>query len=127
MNWSVLVVDDEPLTQNLMRMMLEPVGFNVSSAMDGLEALECVKEQVPDVMILDVMMPKMDGIEVCKELRRQPETADLPIMMFSGKTSFTAEKEGLAAGANCYRYKPISRVDLIETLQRLLEEKQLVS
>lgn len=124
MSWSVLVVDDEPMTQNLMRMMLEPVGFTVSSAMDGVEALEKVKEQVPDIMILDVMMPKMDGYDVCRALRSQPQTADLPIMMFSGKTSFSAEQEGLSAGANCYRTKPISRSDLLDTLHTLLKKKK---
>lgn len=127
MTWSILVVDDEPLTQNLMRMMLEPVGFRVSSAMDGVEALESVKKQKPDIMILDVMMPKMDGIEVCRRLREHPETAEMPIMMFSGKTSFTAEQEGLDAGANCYRFKPIGRADLIETLQDLLKQNQLAT
>lgn len=125
MSWSVLVVDDEPMTQNLMRMLLEPAGFRVSSAMDGVEALESVKEQKPDVVILDVMMPKMNGYDVCRTLRSVPETADLPIMMFSGKTTFTAEREGLEAGANCYRTKPISRADLLETLYALLESEEV--
>ncbi len=126
MSWSVLVVDDEPMTQNLMKMMLEPVGFDVTAAMDGVEALECVKKSLPDVMILDVMMPKMDGLEVCRILRQQPETSNLPIMMFSGKTNFTAEQEGLEAGADCYRFKPIGRADLIETLKSLINQNQAV-
>lgn len=125
MSWSVLVVDDEPMTQNMMRMMLEPVGFDVTAAMDGVEALECVEKSKPDVMILDVMMPKLDGLEVCRILRSNPETAKLPIMMFSGKTDFAAEQEGLKAGANCYRFKPIGRADLIETLQELISQSQL--
>lgn len=124
MSWSILVVDDEPLTQNMIRMMLEPVGFEVTAAMDGVEALECIKKRKPDVMILDVMMPQLDGIEVCKILRSQPETADLPILMLSGKTNFTAEQEGLAAGANCYRFKPIGRAELIEELHKLLGVSQ---
>ena len=126
MNWSVLVVDDEPMTQNLMRMMLEPVGFDVTAAMDGIEALECVQKKKPDVMILDVMMPKMDGLEVCRILRQQSDTAELPIMLFSGKTNFTAEQEGLDAGANCYRFKPIGRADLIEILQSLINQSHLI-
>lgn len=127
MSWSVLVVDDEPMTQNMIRMMLEPAGFEVFAAMDGIEALEFVQKQLPDVIILDVMMPKMDGLEVCRTLRSQPKTAKLPIMMFSGKTDFTAEEEGLAAGANCYRFKPISRADLIDTLQKLLQLDPTIS
>ena len=124
MNWSILVVDDEPMTQNLLRMMLEPVGYDVTSAMDGIEALERVQEVKPDAMILDVMMPRMDGITVCRTLRSQPETADLPIIMLSGKTNLNAEQEGLAAGANIYMAKPMSRADLINRLQSLILRQQ---
>jgi len=123
MDWSVLVVDDEPLTQDLLRLMLEPAGFRVSGAEDGLEALQKVKEVKPDIMILDVMMPYMDGITVCKKLRAQAETADLPIVMLSGKTHLNAVEEGLQAGANRYLPKPTSRNDLIRNLREVLAEK----
>lgn len=123
MNWSVLIVDDEPLTQDLLRLMLEPAGFRVSGAEDGLEALQKVKEVKPDIMILDVMMPYMDGITVCKKLRAQMETADLPIVMLSGKTHLNAVEEGLQAGANRYLPKPTSRNDLIRNLREVLTEK----
>lgn len=123
MNRSILVVDDEPLTQDLLRLMLEPAGFNVSGAEDGLEALEMVKQERPDIMILDVMMPKMDGIAVCKTLRSNAETADLPIVMLSGKTHLGAVEEGLQAGANRYLAKPMSRMDLIQNIREVLAEK----
>lgn len=122
--WSVLVVDDEPLTQDLLRMMLEPVGFRVSGAEDGMEALACVKACKPDVMILDVMMPKLDGLSVCRALRSNPETADLPIVMLSGKVSFGAEDEGLAAGADLYLTKPMSRTVLIQSLRNLVNHSR---
>ena len=126
MNWSVLVVDDEPLTQDLLRLMLEPAGFRVTSAEHGLDALEKVQNNKPDIMILDVMMPHMDGITVCKKLRSNPETADLPIIMLSGKTHLNAVEEGLAAGANRYLGKPTSRADLIKNLNEVLAETAAV-
>ena len=125
MNWSVLVVDDEPLTQDLLRLMLEPAGFRVTGADDGLEALRKVKENQPDIMILDVMMPDMDGIAVCKTLRQDAETANMPIIMFSGKTHLNAIEEGLEAGANRYLAKPMSRTDLIQNLREVLTETSL--
>ncbi len=121
-NWSVLVVDDEPLTQDLLRLMLEPAGFHVSGADDGEAALRLVREEKPDVMILDVMMPDMDGITVCKTLRQDMTTADLPIIMFSGKIHLNAIEEGLEAGANRYLAKPMSRTDLIQNLREVLSE-----
>ena len=126
MSWSVLIVDDEPMTQDLLRLMLEPAGFRVTSAEHGLEALQKIQENKPDIMILDVMMPHMDGITVCKEVRRNAETADLPIVMLSGKTHLNAIEEGLNAGANRYLAKPMSRTDLIKNLREVLAETAVV-
>lgn len=122
MNWSVLVVDDEPLTQDLLRLMLEPAGFRVTGAEHGLEALQKIQQSKPDIMILDVMMPHMDGITVCRKVRSNPETADLPIVMLSGKTHLNAVEEGIEAGANRYLAKPMSRNDLIQNLREVLAE-----
>lgn len=127
MSWSVLIVDDEPMTQDLLRLMLEPAGFRVTGADHGLEALQKIHEQKPDIMILDVMMPHMDGITVCKEIRGNPETADLPIVMLSGKTHLNAVEEGLQAGANRYLPKPTARADLIQSLRDVLAESTAVS
>ncbi|KAA3656200.1 MAG: response regulator [Chloroflexi bacterium] len=123
MKQSVLIVDDEPMTLNLLRLMLEPVGFAVTGVEGGMEALEKVNENRPDVMILDVMMPDMDGLTVCKTLRNLPETADMPIVMLSGKTHLNAEAEGLAAGADKYLFKPMSRTDLINSLRSVLKDQ----
>lgn len=122
MNWNVLVVDDEPLTRNLLRLMLEPAGFRVTGAGDGFEALAMARETPPDIMILDVMMPMMDGLTVCKTLRNEQDTADLPIIMLSGKVHREAIQEGLAAGANRYLAKPTSRTGLIQELKQVLAE-----
>lgn len=122
MSWNVLVVDDEPLTRNLLRLMLEPAGFRVTGAEDGFEALEMAREMAPDIMILDVMMPLMDGLTVCKTLRNEQATANLPIIMLSGKVHGDAIREGLAAGANRYLAKPTPRTGLIQELKEVLAE-----
>jgi CheY-like chemotaxis protein len=126
MSWSLLIVDDEPVTQDLLRLMLEPAGFRVTEAENGLVALQKIEENKPDIMILDVMMPFMDGITVCKKIRSNPKTADLPIIMLSGKTHLNAVEEGLQAGANRYLAKPMSRADLIQNLREVLEETAVV-
>lgn len=120
MNPSILIVDDEPMTRSLLRLMLKRAGFDILEAEDGLEALEAVAQHQPDLLILDVMMPNMDGITVCKTLRAQAETAVLPIILFSARTSPEAVRTGLAAGANKYMSKPVSREALIHAVQEAL-------
>ena len=121
MTWSILVVDDEIDTLQLLRVMLEMDGFEIFEAFNGLEAIESVKKNRPDAVLMDVMMPRMDGLEACRILRAQPETATLPIIIVSAKTQVEAVKEGLDAGATRYLKKPISRSNLIETIREVLE------
>lgn len=117
---TILVVDDEPALRQMLRQMLEIGGYDVEEAQDGLEALDKIDESIPDAVILDVMMPDMDGITVCKQLRANADTAVLPIIMLSGKTQKEAIAEGLAVGANKYLCKPTSFEDLINSLAELL-------
>jgi DNA-binding response OmpR family regulator len=121
LNPSVLIVDDEPLTRNLLRLMLERAGFAILEAEDGLKALEVVANASPDVLLLDVMMPNMDGITVCETLRAQAKTAVLPIILLSARTSPEAVRMGLEAGANEYLGKPVSRNELISTIREVLQ------
>ncbi len=118
---SILIVDDEPMTRNLLRLMLERVGFEIAEAEDGLKALLMVAEQLPDLLLLDVMMPNMDGLTVCEKMRAQAETAVIPIILLSARTSSEAVKAGMAAGATRYLAKPISRTELIATIREVLE------
>jgi len=121
LNPSVLVVDDEPLTRNLLRLMLERAGFDILEAEDGLKALLSVSENKPDVIVLDVMMPHMDGLTVCEKLRSNPETAVLPIILLSARANPEAVQEGMEAGADEYLSKPVSREELIRTIRSVLE------
>jgi DNA-binding response OmpR family regulator len=115
-----MLVDDEPNLRELLRQMLELGGFDVVEAEDGLEALEKLEVVAPDVMILDVMMPNLDGVSLCKKLRAGTAFAGLPIIMVSGKTQHKAVKEGLAAGANQYLCKPITVQELLQSVRSLL-------
>ena len=116
----IMLVDDEPNLRELLRQMLELGGFDVVEAEDGLEALEKLEMVAPDVMILDVMMPNLDGVSLCKKLRAGTAFAGLPIIMVSGKTQHKAVKEGLAAGANQYLCKPITVQELLQSVRSLL-------
>ena len=117
MKKSVLVVDDEWRTREMLRMFLELEGYEVFEAEDGLDAIEKASLYNPDVMVLDVMMPRMDGITACKNLRADKKTADLPIIMLSGKTQEQAIREGLDAGATAYMTKPMSHNELLDNIR----------
>ena len=120
MKCSILVVDDDAKIRQMLRLLLELEGYHVSEAFDGLDALEQVAGHVPDAMVLDVMMPRMDGITLCRKLRAQRRTADLPIIILSGKTEQSAVSEGLAAGANKYMAKPMSTPELLANIREAI-------
>lgn len=117
---SVLIVDDEPMARTLLRLMLVRAGFHVSEAEDGYDALEKVRKNQPDVVLLDVMMPGMDGFTVCEKLRSEPGTAELPIIMLSAKTDLDSINKGLRAGATIYLTKPISPEELTQHVKDAL-------
>lgn len=121
----VLIVDDEPMARTLLRLMLVRVGFNVSEAEDGYDALEKVQQNLPDIILLDVMMPGMDGFSVCEELRQRKETATLPIIMLSAKTDLDSINKGMRIGATKYLTKPISPEDLTRHVKEALDIKPI--
>ena len=116
----VLVVDDEDYIREMLTMLLELHGFQVEEAEDGFEALNIIQSQTPDVIILDVMMPNMDGFTTCQELRSRPETAELPIILLSARSQVEAVRTGLQSGADRYMTKPISKPELVQTITDLL-------
>jgi CheY-like chemotaxis protein len=120
MGYSVLVVDDDPMKRQLLRLILERAGFGVAEAADGIEALLVLAESIPDLMTLDVMMPQMDGFAVCTEVRQNPETAELPIIIVSARADSGSIQEGLAAGANRYLPQPVMPDTLIHAVNELL-------
>ncbi len=121
LNRSILLVDDEPQTLDLLRLMLKRDGYDVYEADGGKAALEKVKNLQPDLVLLDVMMPDIDGIEVCEDIRADRETADIPVVMLSARTYQAAVEKGILAGATRYLAKPISRADLLRHVREVLD------
>lgn len=120
MSRSVLIVDDEPMARTLLRLMLVRAGFEVLEAENGFEALDKVKQKQPELVLLDVMMPGIDGFSVCEALRKDPLTVDLPIIMLSAKTDLESVNRGLRLGANKYLTKPISTEELTRQVRDVL-------
>ncbi|MCB9420761.1 MAG: response regulator [Ardenticatenaceae bacterium] len=117
----VLVVDDDQEIREMLCVLLQINGFATDEAEDGLVALQKIREQPPHIVVLDVMMPNMDGITLCRLLRQEPETNGLPIVMLSGKAHPHAVEDGLRAGADRYLIKPSGLDVLIATLHELLQ------
>jgi adenylate cyclase len=121
----ILAVDDEPANLALLRKLLTRQGYEVVEAPDGLSALGAIAEHQPDLVCLDVMMPKLDGIEVCQQLRRQPEHAGLPILLLTALDRPEDKARGLEAGANDFLSKPFDESELSARVRSLLRTKAL--
>ncbi|MCS6304739.1 MAG: response regulator transcription factor [Nitrospira sp.] len=116
----ILIVEDEQDILQLVKHYLEKEGFRPVTAMSGLEALKKVKEDKPDLVVLDLMLPEMDGLEVCKRLRSVPDTAMLPILMLTAKAEESDTIVGLELGADDYVTKPFSPKALVARVKALL-------
>ena len=120
----ILVVDDEPDAIELIRFNLKASGYEVLTAEDGEEAIAKARKFSPDMILLDVMIPEIDGLEVCKILRRDPATASLPIIMLTAKASEIDRVLGLEFGADDYVTKPFSPRELMLRVRNLLKRKE---
>ena len=120
MKQKVLVVDDEPDAVELVEFNLKEAGLEVAKASNGAEALKKAKLLLPDLILLDLMLPEVDGLEVCKILRRDPATAAIPIVMLTAKASEIDRVLGLELGADDYITKPFSPRELILRVKGLL-------
>lgn len=122
MNKTILIVDDEMPTRTLLRIMLQGAGYTTHEAEDGEEALAAVAQSPPDAILLDVMMPKLDGFAVCTQLRAAKETADLPILMLTADTNSMTAHKGMEAGATMFLTKPVPRDKLLQILEEVFAE-----
>ena len=116
----ILVVDDEKPIVRIIQTNLETEGYEVTCAYDGIEALEKVAECTPDLMVLDVMMPRMDGWNVLKALKEKPETADIPVVMLTALTDIEHMDRGARLGNDVYLTKPFDPSELLAIVSRLL-------
>jgi DNA-binding response OmpR family regulator len=121
----ILVVDDEPDAVELVEFNLKSAGFDVVTAEDGDEALRKARSIVPDLMVLDLMLPEVDGLEVCKLLRRDTATAGIPIIMLTAKAAEIDRVLGLELGADDYLTKPFSPRELVLRVKNLLTRGRL--
>jgi len=120
----ILVVDDEPDAVELIDFNLKAAGYDVVTAADGNEALKKARSSLPDLIVLDLMLPEVDGLEVCKILRRDPATAAIPIIMVTAKAGEIDRVLGLELGADDYITKPFSPRELVLRVKNLLKRGQ---
>jgi DNA-binding response OmpR family regulator len=120
----ILVVDDEPEAVELLEFNLKKAGFDVLSATDGAQALRKARSNLPSLIVLDLMLPEIDGLEVCKILRRDPATGRIPIIMLTAKAAEVDRIVGLELGADDYITKPFSPRELVLRVNKVLRRSQ---
>jgi len=122
---TVLVVDDNQQNLELIQAYLEDVECVTEAAHDGIEALDAVARSKPDLILLDVMMPKMSGFEVCRRLKSNPDTADIPVIMVTALNEFGDIERGLDSGTDDFVSKPINRLELLTRIRTMIKLKHL--
>ena len=120
MNNRILVIEDDPIALRLVRYILVKSGYDVVTATRGLEGLRKAQKEEPALIILDIMLPGIDGFEVCQRLRAEPRTAQLPILMLTAKAQESDEVAGLNMGADDYLTKPASPSEIVSRVGALL-------
>jgi len=121
----ILVVDDNQQNLELLQAYLEDIDCKSVPAYDGLEALEIVASQPPDLILLDVMMPKMSGFEVCKRLKNDPKTEDIPIIMVTALNEYGDIERGIDSGTDDFISKPVNKLELLTRVKTMLKLKHL--
>ena len=120
MSQRILIADDEPNIVVSLEFLMKREGFDVQVAVDGEAALQAIAQQVPDLVLLDIMLPKKDGFEVCQQIRANPQWKSIKVVMLTAKGRDTEVSKGLALGADAYMTKPFSTKDLIAKVRELL-------
>jgi two-component system, OmpR family, alkaline phosphatase synthesis response regulator PhoP len=120
----ILVVDDEIYIVHILEFSLTMEGYTVLTASNGEEALKMIEQERPDLVVLDIMMPKLDGYEVCRHLRQDERFAGLPVILLSAKGRPVDREAGLQAGADDYIAKPFSPRKLLEKIRELLDRSE---
>ena len=118
----ILVVDDDPVIVELLRVNFEIEGFEVVSAADGREGLDRARSEQPDVVVSDIMMPRLDGLQMLRQLRADPTTARLPVILLSAKAQNADVQQGMELGAADYVTKPFDPLDLIARVNAVLPD-----
>lgn len=120
----ILMVDDQPFILTLGREILEKQGFTVLTAQNGQEGLETAKAQHPDIILLDVEMPKMNGFEACRLIRKDEDIKNTPVIMITSKTEAAYMEEGFRSGANLYIGKPFNEEKLLAVVKAVMKKTE---
>jgi two-component system cell cycle response regulator len=121
----ILVVDDEPAIREYEAILLSELGHEVLAAADGAEALELAREKQPHLILLDIMMPELSGIEVCRQLRADPRTRDIRVIVVSAVDAKRALEESIIAGADDFLAKPIHALELMVRVRSILRVRNI--
>ena len=116
----ILYIEDHPAQRDIMAQMLELSGYEVAVASDGIDGLEQARSWKPDLILMDLRMPRMDGFEAIKELRKDPTTEEIPVIAISAWASAKHKERAMEAGANEHFTKPVDLTRLLDTIKRLL-------
>ncbi len=127
MTKKILIVDDDQLMQKLLEYIIKKAGYKVSVADNGSNALKIVKRDKPDLIISDVEMPKMNGLELCQKLKENIDTKLIPIILFTSNTQIQDKLCGFRSGADDYFIKPLHLKNLLTRVQSLLESEDALS
>jgi len=119
----ILIVDDNPQNLELLQAYLEDLGCRTEVAMDGAEAIKKAQADVPDVIVLDVMMPKLSGFQVCERLKSDPKTAAVPIVMVTALNEVSDVERAIEAGADDFLTKPVQRLELLARVKSQINVK----
>ncbi|MCB9835696.1 MAG: response regulator [Phycisphaera sp.] len=121
----ILVVDDNAQNLELLQAYLEDLGCQIDIARDGAEAIEIARQRVPDVMVLDVMMPRMSGFQVCEKLKKDPATSAVPIVMVTALNEISDVERAIEAGADDFLTKPVQRLELLARVKSQINVQQI--
>ncbi len=122
---TILVVDDNQQNLELLQAYLEDVDCQAVPARDGIEALEIIAKEPPDLILLDVMMPKMSGFEVCKRIKNDPKTTDIPVIMVTALNEFGDIERAIDSGTDDFLSKPVNKLELLTRIKTMLKLKHL--
>jgi len=122
---TILVVDDNSQNLELLQAYLEDLRCKVITAVDGLEAMKAVTQHNPDLILLDIMMPRMSGFEVCRRLKQNPATADIPVVMITALNELGDIERAVAVGTDDFLSKPINKLELLTRVKSLLRVRHL--
>jgi DNA-binding response OmpR family regulator len=122
-NRHILIVEDEESLLKLESILLSSKGYKVTGVRDGLAALSEIEKNKPDLILLDIMMPGIDGFEVCSRIKENPDTKDIPVVMLTAKKSTADQARGIEVGADAYMTKPFKSLKIIDVISGLLLNK----